>query len=236
MKSSYIQHNYGSLIRALIKVTSPICCVEVGILDGFSTIIIGHSLKELSNGDDNDKNHCLFAYDLFEKYPYTHSKYADVKSRIDKFGLDEFIHLKQKDLFDAVNDFEPNSIDFMHVDVSNTGEIVKNVVNCWDKKIRPGGLLLFEGGSPLRDEVSWMKRYKKDKINKEIKSNNTLKTKYSCIILHNYPSMVICSKNIQVDHETWEKFKYGKFEEGARHDEMDDNDLLQFLSGNYERI
>ena len=233
MRSSYIRNNYGNLIRALVKVTSPKCCVEVGVLDGFSTIIIGHTLKELSANNSEDEGRCiLFAYDLFEQYPYTHSKYADVQTRIDKFGLNEFIYLKQKDLYDAVHDFKPDSIDFMHIDISNTGEIIKNVLNDWDEKIRPGGILLFEGGSPFRDEVSWMKHFNKRKMGEEIILNHTLKTEYTSIVLHPYPSMLICSKNINVDQELWEKFDYGNFDDGGKHGEIDDNELLRMLSGN----
>lgn len=224
------------MIRALIKVTSPRCCVEVGVLDGFSTIIIGHTLKELSKGKNLEGNHGFFAYDLFEQYTYTNSKYTDVKSRIDQFGLNEFVELRKKDLFEAVNDFEHESIDFIHIDVSNTGEIINNVINSWDPKISPGGLLLFEGGSPLRDEVSWMNHYKKDKIVPVINSNVTLNTNYTSLVLHPYPSMMVCCKNIQADKETSKKFGYDDFEQGTIHGKIDDSALIRLLSGGNDRI
>jgi hypothetical protein len=156
--------------------------------------------------------------------------YADVQSRIRRFGLEEFIHLKQRDLYDASYDFGLDSVDFMHIDVSNTGETIRDVVNEWDQRIRPGGLVLFEGGSPLRDEVSWMKRYNKDRIGDEINSNNMLKRRYTFLVLHPYPSMLICCKNIQVDEEAWEKYAYGDFEAGGRHDEIDEDELFKMIS------
>ncbi len=231
MKSSYILHNYGNLIQSLMKVTQPKCCVEVGVFEGFSAIVMGHTLKVLSQ-DEKGNGRQLFAYDLFELYPYTNAKYTDVKQRIKRFGLSDFIELRQRGLFEAENDFGQNSIDFMHVDVSNTGETIKNVIDSWDKKIRPGGILLFEGGSPLRDEVSWMKRYNKDKISSEINSNITLKTKYTSLVLHPYPSMVICCKNIQFDQQTWEEFGYNRFNSASRHAEIDEAELICILSQN----
>jgi len=214
-------------------VTQPKCCVEVGVFEGFSAIVMGHMLKVLSQDEKgNEGGGQLFAYDLFELYPYTNAKYTDVKQRINRFGLNEFIVLRQKDLFEAVNDFGKKSIDFMHVDVSNTGETIKNVIDSWDKKIRPGGILLFEGGSPLRDEVSWMKRYNKNKISTEINSNITLNKKYTSLVLHPYPSMVICSKNIQFDHQTWSKFGFDRYKSGSRHGEIDENELIRILSQN----
>ena len=224
MKSSYIRHNYGSLIRSLIKVTSPKCCVEFGILDGFSTIAIGSTLKDLSGGRRR-----LYAYDLFERYPYTHAEYADVAARIDRFGLKEIIELRQKDIFEAVDDFGKESIDFMHVDISNTGDIIRNVIAKWDEKILPGGVLLFEGGSPLRDEVSWMKRYNKEKISIEINSNATLEQSYTSLVLHPYPSVVVCSKNVKVDQETWNKFGYNDYENDRRHDELDNGEFIRVI-------
>jgi len=51
MKSSYILHNYGSLISSLMKVTKPKYCVDVCVFEGYSTIVIGHTLKVLSQGE-----------------------------------------------------------------------------------------------------------------------------------------------------------------------------------------
>jgi hypothetical protein len=214
-----------------MKVTKPKCCVEVGVFEGFSAIVMGHTLKELRQ-DEKGMVGKLFAYDLFELYPYTNAKYTDVKQRINRFGLNEFIELRQKDLFEAENDFGYNSIDFMHVDVSNTGETIRNVIDSWDNKIRPGGILLFEGGSPLRDEVSWMKKYNKDKISTEVNSNHTLKTKYTSLVMHPYPSMVICCKKIQFCQQTWEEFGYDRSNSANRHGEIDETELIRILSLN----
>lgn len=226
IKSSYIHHNYASLIRSLIKVTTPKCCVEFGILDGFSTIVIAHTLKEL--GQCEGGRH-LFAYDLFERYPFTHTKYADVAARIARFGLAEIIELREKEIMEAIDDFDHDSIDFLHVDVSNTGDIIRSVINKVDKKILPGGLILFEGGSPLRDEVYWMKQYNKKSISDEIKSNETIINNYTTLVLHHYPSMLICSKNISVNQATWDNFGFNDYEQKTIRDKIDEDELKRIL-------
>ena len=47
VRSSYIQNDYGKLFQALISVMKPNTCVEIGVLDGYSTIQIGLALKSL---------------------------------------------------------------------------------------------------------------------------------------------------------------------------------------------
>jgi len=189
MKSSYALRHYGVLIQALVRVSEPLYCVEFGILEGYSTVAIGHALKKVGKGH-------LYAYDLFENYVYSGAIFDKTTELIDRYGLKDVITLKKKNLFDATEDFEDASIDFMHIDISNTGDVIRESIEQFDRKIKPGGLLLFEGGSPARDEVYWMNYYKKEKLFPEIKSNKILHENYTFTIIHPYPSMLICSKNL----------------------------------------
>jgi predicted O-methyltransferase YrrM len=50
MRSSYIDNNYKDIFNSLIKITQPDVCVELGVLDGFSTVAIGESLKTMGSG------------------------------------------------------------------------------------------------------------------------------------------------------------------------------------------
>ncbi len=222
MKSSYIFHHYGSLLQSLVRVTNPQCCVECGVLEGFSTVVIGHTLKKLGQGK-------LYAYDLFEDYEYTHAKYRDVEKRMQKFELEDVVELRRKDIFEAAGDFGCSSVDFLHIDVSNTGDILRQVMDVWNPKIRPGGLVIFEGGSPLRDEVDWMNRYGKEKLFPEAGSNVVLNEQYSTLMLHPYPSMLICCKHILYTEANWQSFGYADLTQGAVHGEISDDILLQIL-------
>jgi len=92
----------------------------------------------------------LYAYDLFEDYPYTNQKYKEVSSRMKRLDLYNEVTLKKRDIMKASRDFGSSSIDFMHVDISNSGKTILNILSVWDEKIKPGSTLIFEGGSPLR--------------------------------------------------------------------------------------
>ena len=50
IRSSYLKNNYKSMFQALIGITNPTVCVELGVLDGFSTVVIGSILKSLKEG------------------------------------------------------------------------------------------------------------------------------------------------------------------------------------------
>ena len=57
-----------------------------------------------------------------------------------------------------------------HIDISNTGEIIENVINAY-----PNKTILFEGGSKERDNIEWMVKYKLKPISpiqKEILNSN----------------------------------------------------------------
>lgn len=81
-----------------------------------------------------------------------------------------------------------------------------------------------------------MKRYNKEKISTEINSNITLDTKYTSLVLHPYPSMLICCKNIQFDQLTWKEFGYNRFKSESRHGEINENELISILSQNENNI
>ena len=74
-------------------------------------------------------------------------------------------------LYRTFTDHKDNSVDFFHIDLSNTGEIVNKIMELWDEKIVIGGLILFEGGTVDRDKIKWMVKYDKKPIKPEIETN-----------------------------------------------------------------
>ena len=98
IRSSYIQNDYGRLFQAVIGVIKPKTCVEVGVLDGYSTVQIGLSVKALGTGH-------LYAYDLFEDFPYNNQSYQEVLSRIERLDLSNEVTLRKMDIMNAANDF-----------------------------------------------------------------------------------------------------------------------------------
>jgi predicted O-methyltransferase YrrM len=201
MRSSYIDNNYKDIFNSLIKITQPDVCVELGVLDGFSTVAIGESLKTMGSGH-------LFSYDLFEDYDYKSQNYTKVLKTINDEKLGEWITLRKKNVFDATYDFKLNTIGFLHVDISNDGQKISKIIEKWNDKIIDGGVLIFEGGSPLRDNIAWMRKYKKDEIYTEIRKNRILQENYTYTIIHQYPSIVICTKNVYYEVGNMSKFGY----------------------------
>ena len=55
-------------------------------------------------------------------------------------------------------------------------------------KLKKNGILLLEGGSKERDNIEWMIKYKKPKINNII---NKYKNKYEIITIGTVPSITI---------------------------------------------
>lgn len=220
MKSSYALRHYGTLIQALVRVTEPLCCVEFGILEGYSTIIIGHALKKIGKGH-------LYAYDLFEDYAYSGAIFDKTAELIDRQGLKDVITLRKKSLFDATEDFKDASIDFMHVDISNTGDVIRKSIEQFDRKIKPGRLLLFEGGSPPRDEIYWMNYYKQEKLSPEVESNKILRENYTFVVIHPYPSMLICSKNLSTNDQDLATFSYNVYGHNNLSGHISEENLLK---------
>lgn len=165
--SSYKQNQYGFVFRSIIRAYKPMRAVELGVLDGYSTYHIGVGLKEYGGR--------LQSYDLFEDYPYRHSDYEHIKHFFKDCSNVELI---KGDAFEAHKNYENRSIDFLHVDLSNTGDIVKRIIEDWDSKIVYGGLILIEGGTEERDTIDWMIKYKKPSIKRELETNEIIRNNY----------------------------------------------------------
>ncbi len=75
-----------------------------------------------------------------------------------------------------------------------------------------------------------MKKYNKQKIFVEINSNKIIKQNYSFLVLHPYPSIIVCCKNITINKDSWHSFGYDDYEQGKRHDEIDDDTFARNLS------
>lgn len=190
MRSSYIENNYGEVFRFLVRFYKPVVSVEIGVLDGYSLKHIALAMKaEGING-------LVCAYDLFEDYEFKHGSREKVWKMLKEYGLIEYVQVEKEDAYKVSQRFKDNSVDFLHVDISNTGRVVDKIVSQWDRKMRKGGVIVFEGGSEERDQIDWMVKYKKPKIATAIKRNKILKSGYKRRILFTaYPSLTVLVKN-----------------------------------------
>ncbi len=187
MISSYEQYNYAEVFYAIITGWRPGLCVELGVLHGYSIVAIALGLQK------NKAGH-LVAYDLFEDYQYNHGSQAEVQARIEKAGVQDYVILKKEDAFGVHNHYTDGSVYLLHIDLSNTGETVRFIMDTWDKKMIVGGIILFEGGTEERDQVEWMTKYNKEPMKPEIEHNPIIEAKYIFGTYLKYPGLTMLLK------------------------------------------
>lgn len=182
MRSSYKQNNYGKLFESLSAIHCPKVIVECGVLDGYS-------IASFARGHDGAE---VWGFDLFDHYEYTHGDYKTVSCTLkEEFGTQ--VKLVRKDALAAADQFENDSVDMLHLDISNDGDKLQKLFGIWSAKIRKGGLLIFEGGSQDRDNNEWMLKYHRLPI-RHAKCNLSAMG-YEYVTLLPYPSVTICRKS-----------------------------------------
>lgn len=152
IESSYQHNDLGRTLYNEIRELKPELVIDFGVLNGYSTVCIAQALRD--NGKGKVK-----AYDLFENYEYNHAKIDKLVKNIKDAGLLDYVEIEEKNFFDWVK--EPEVFELVHLDISNTGDILDIV---WDN-LKDKGVVLFEGGSEQRDRVGWMFKFNKKPIN-----------------------------------------------------------------------
>lgn len=186
MHSSYAVNNFKDVFKAVVSAYQPKVCVELGVLEGYSAIAIGEALKGTSG--------FLNAYDLFEDYLYRHSTMPVVIENLKTAGVLDYVALHKEDAFEVHQHYDFNSVDFLHVDLSNTGETLRKIIDLWDNRLVQGGVILFEGGSEERDHIEWMEKYEAPSIKKECETNPVIRDKYVFGTYFRYPSLTCLLK------------------------------------------
>jgi hypothetical protein len=194
MRSSYKTHNFGLLFTQTVLLRMPRKIVDVGILDGYSTVHLATGAKHLKSSLGIDSR--VYAYDLFDDYKYKHADFQCVLNTLEKYDLLEYVTVIPKDAFEAYKDFEDEEVDLLHLDVSNDGEKINKLLSLWNDKINPiYGIILMEGGSEERDNIEWMLRYNKPSIRAELQTNEIIKNQYNVFIYNQFPSITMLMKS-----------------------------------------
>lgn len=152
--STHAANRLGETLFRATLALQPRKVIEFGVLNGYSTLCIAQALRMLSAGH-------LFSYDLWEDFPYNHGKRSEVQATIEQAGLGAFVTLGKMDFWDWVR--EPDDCDLMYVDIAHDGAVIEAAVAALGK-LRRQAVLIFEGGSSERDNVPWMKQFKKQPI------------------------------------------------------------------------
>lgn len=166
IESSYRKNNIGETLYNKILELKPNIIIEFGCLYGYSTVAMAMALKQLGRGK-------IKCYDLWEDYQYKHSTIQQTIENIKNYNLEEYVDFIQLDYHKWL--LNPEPFDLMHLDISNTGDIILKTYNSLPK----GSVVIFEGGSEERDKIEWMIKYKatpitsiKEKINYQIINSN----------------------------------------------------------------
>jgi predicted O-methyltransferase YrrM len=192
MRSSYEENNYGSVLESLIVGLKPVDCVEIGVLDGYSALHIARGLKFNKEAFGVDGK--LWCWDLWDDYVYNHGNQYEVQKLMDDNELSGFVKLNNGEAFETAHLIQYESVDFLHMDISNDGATLKKVMQFWSHRIKPCGMIAFEGGSEERDKIKWMINYNKIPIRDELKNNKIIENDFKYFTMTPFPSMTIFQK------------------------------------------
>lgn len=202
MRSSYIENDYGSLLTEYIfcGTWQPSSLVELGVLDGYSTLALAKGVEKLNRLKNFTPP--FDAYDLFEDYEFKHGKQEEVQNLLKEHGVDKFVNLRKGNAYevhtnypdvqyDSTGEQITRGIDFLHIDISNTGDTLRKIMELWHPKMSWRALILIEGGSEERDNVEWMRKYNAPSIKKEIETNPIINKYYHYGTYLRYPGLTV---------------------------------------------
>ncbi len=166
--------DYGDLLSAVTFSLNPKKIIEFGLLDGFSLDKFIH----------NSSHSIIKSFDIFEEFEGNRPN----KELIKKFYNYDNVEIKYGNFYDKYLELKDNSIDILHIDIANDGDVYQFGVEKYYSKLTENGIIILEGGSDERDNVKWMKDYNKRPIKDYLKNIKNYKT------IGNFPSMTIIKK------------------------------------------
>lgn len=180
MNSSYNNKiNFGDIISSVTFLKKPQKIVECGILEGYS-------LNKFIWNSDTDTE--IFAYDIFDKFNGNHA----IKDKIIKqFSPYKNVNIEYGDFYNVFKLHENKSIDILHIDIANNGDVYEFMFQNYVDKLKDDGIILMEGGSFQRDIIEWMVKYNKPQINPVL---NKYSDKFYIKTIGQIPSITIIKK------------------------------------------
>lgn len=185
MRSSYKDADFGKVFENLPIIHEPETIVELGVLDGYSALHFAKGLKKIGKGR-------LFCYDLWEDYDYNHGDFDSVYNMLKADGVSDYVSLYKGDAYKVHENYKDGQVDILHVDISNDGKIVRDMMNLWHEKVKM--MIIFEGGSKQRDSVEWMIKFNKEPMVPEFTNNEIIKENYRVSNFLSFPSITLLIK------------------------------------------
>ena len=174
MNSSYNNKvTFRDILNSIVFTLNPKKIVEIGILEGCSL----ECFAESSNSDT-----IIQAYDIFEEFNGNHANRENLVSRFKKYNN---VTINYGDFYEVHKDI--SNIDIIHIDIANNGDVFEFAIKHYLPKLSDQGVMIMEGGSEEKDNVEWMIKYKKPKIQPVIQ-------KYNLKVIGAFPSITIIAK------------------------------------------
>jgi predicted O-methyltransferase YrrM len=172
---------FQDVLQTIVATVNPKKIVEYGILDGFSlNTFITHAAPDCQ----------LYAYDIFEKFVGNGARKEILNAR---FSQHENVAIEEGDFYDSPTLLEDGTVDILHIDIANNGDVYEFAVTNLVQKLSDHGVMILEGGTPARDEVEWMSKYNKRPINPYLQSLKDSDSVTVSIIGH-FPGLTIVKK------------------------------------------
>ncbi len=184
------KYQWIPLLYSLVHSLKPKKIIEYGTEWGGTAITMGLALKDLYETEQHLGK--VYTYDTFEVQSKgeigSRPQFEGAVNNMRQFGVSDFVEVNRGDFFDFCAQ-EQKEFDLLYFDIDNDGEKVLEMYEGCKNQIQAGSVVLFEGGSTVRDDVKWMQDYNKRKIEsiKEITGYKLLtpNTKYSVSIIYN---------------------------------------------------
>lgn len=140
--------SYGRAIWDTVMTTRPELMIEFGVYRGYTAICAALAMEEANRGR-------LLGYDSWEDHQEGGVEISRIaEGHLSKYGIAHRVTLLQKDFQSWI--LSPEPCDLLYFDIDNDGEKVGALHEGLKNQIARGLTILFEGGSPARDEHSTM--------------------------------------------------------------------------------
>ena len=180
MNSSYNNNiNFGDILSTITFLKHPQRIVEIGILDGYS-------LTKFVKNSSSDVH--IDAYDIFDEFNGNHAIKEEV---LQKFSNNTNVNIDYGDFYKVWRVYNDKSIDILHIDIANNGNVYEYMFQNYMSKLKDNGVIIMEGGSYDRDNIKWMIKYNKPKIQPLL---DKYKNDYNIHTIGVIPSITIITK------------------------------------------
>tara|TARA_X000001382_G_scaffold123000_1_gene106396 strand:+ start:481 stop:1041 length:561 start_codon:yes stop_codon:yes gene_type:complete len=171
------KYEWLPLLNSIVKDFEPKKIIEFGPGRGQTTISMALALKELGKGK-------IESYDLWvDEY------WGDIQDCLNGFkewNVSDLIDLQKVDFYDWIKlPIEDREFDILYFDIDNNGDKLLDLHNAVKHNINNGSIVLFEGGSIVRDNYGVGGRKMNDVKNEVGYKVLTDNVKYSFSIIYN---------------------------------------------------